>query len=80
MSCDEAQEPASFQRDILPLFRQSDRDEMLWAFDLFDWSDVARHAGEIAKRLGEGSMPCDGVWVSERLDGLRQWIECGMRP
>ena len=41
----------SFARDILPLFRESDRDEMKFAFDLWDYNDVCTHAQDILERL-----------------------------
>ncbi|HEX9134585.1 MAG TPA: hypothetical protein VF844_20030 [Ktedonobacteraceae bacterium] len=30
----------SFARDIRPLFRESDRESMVFAFDLWDYNDV----------------------------------------
>ncbi len=34
----------SFARDIQPLFRESDRRSMEFAFDLWDYQDVRTHA------------------------------------
>jgi hypothetical protein len=67
----------SFERDIRPLFRQKDRDSMLRAFDLFDYSDVAAHADAIAGALRSGKMPCDGAWPAARVDTLQRWIDQG---
>ena len=40
----------SFARDIRPLFRESDRDSMAFAFDLWDYKDVSTHAEDILER------------------------------
>ncbi len=56
----------SFERDVKPLFRESDRAAMRRAFDLWSASDVAAHGAAIAARLRDGSMPCDGPWRSVR--------------
>lgn len=34
----------SFAEDIKPLFREEDRDAMLFAFDLWSYDDVSREA------------------------------------
>ncbi len=68
----------SFARDIQPLFRENDRDEMMFAFDLWDYSDVRAHAEDILERLGDGSMPCDGEWPEEQIVLFERWIEAGM--
>jgi hypothetical protein len=68
----------SFARDIRPLFRESDRESMDFAFDLWDYNDVRTHAEDILERLTEGSMPCDGEWPEEQIDQFRSWVEAGM--
>jgi hypothetical protein len=68
----------SFERDIRPLFRPQDVDEMSWAFDLSSYDDVSQHAEEIHSRLSDGTMPCDGAWPAENVERFRQWIEEGM--
>ena len=68
----------SFARDILPLFRESDRDEMIFAFDLWDYNDVCTHAQDILERLADGSMPCDEEWTEEQITQFERWIEVGM--
>jgi hypothetical protein len=67
----------SFDRDIKPLFREKDRDSMLRAFDLFDYTDVVEHADAIVGALRSGKMPCDGAWPAARVDTLQQWIGQG---
>jgi hypothetical protein len=34
----------SYERDIRPLFRESDRESMVFAFDLWDSDDVCTYA------------------------------------
>jgi hypothetical protein len=66
-----------FAHDIKPLFREFDRDEMDFIFDLWDYKDVSNHAEDILERLTDGSMPCDEEWPEERIDLFRRWIEGG---
>jgi len=68
----------SFARDIQPLFRESDRESMEFAFDLWDYQDVRANAEDILERLSEGSMPCDGEGPEEQITQFRRWIEAGM--
>ena len=68
----------SFARDIRPLFRESDRESMDFAFDLWDYNNVRTYAQDILERLTEGSMPCDGEWSEEQIAQFRRWIEAGM--
>jgi hypothetical protein len=67
-------EPSSFDIHIRPLFREADRDEMLWAFDLFDEADVRSNADIILKRLEDGDMPCDETWSEEWVGHFRSWV------
>jgi hypothetical protein len=47
----------SFGAHIKPLFRESDRQSMSFAFDLWSCGDVRTHAADILDRLRGGSMP-----------------------
>ncbi len=71
---------AGFEQDIKPLFREHDRTEMEWAFDLWDHEDVKDHAQDILERLEAGTMPCDGAWPRSDIDKFKLWMEEGMRP
>jgi len=71
-------EPLSFERDIRPLFRPSDVDEMSFAFDLSSYEDVRENAEPIYERLADGSMPCDGEWPPEDVERFRRWIDEGL--
>jgi len=68
----------SFARDIQPSFRESDKEAMEFAFDLWDFDDVRTNAQDILERLTDGTMPCDGEWPEEQFALFRRWIEAGM--
>lgn len=53
----------SFARDIRPLFREKDVEEMRFAFDLTQYEDVKTNASGMYDRWLDGSMPCDGAWT-----------------
>jgi hypothetical protein len=67
----------SFERDIRPLFRESDRRSMDFAFDLYDYEEVSENAQLILSRLETGSMPCDGGWPEETIALFRRWVQSG---
>jgi CDGSH-type Zn-finger protein/truncated hemoglobin YjbI len=72
-----ADQPVVFDDHIRALFRASDRDAMLWAFDLWSCNDVAANAPAILQRLESGSMPCDGAWAPAKVDVFRRWVDAG---
>jgi hypothetical protein len=67
----------SFSADIRPLFRDSDREAMRRAFDLFSREDVLAHASAIESQLKAGTMPCDGAWPADRVALFASWVEQG---
>ena len=67
----------TFETDIKPLFRESDRDAMIAAFDLWSFDDVKANADAIVGAVRSGSMPCDMQWPAERVDLLQRWIDGG---
>ena len=69
-----------FEHDIKPLFREKDRDSMLRAFDLFDYSDDAGHADAIVGALRSGKMPCDGAWPASDVEMFQHWMDTGKAP
>lgn len=71
-------EPVRFEKHVRPLFRRQDRQSMLFAFDLWNLGDVKTHAGDILRRVTEGTMPCDGEWPAERVEVFRRWVETDM--
>lgn len=68
----------SFEQDIKPLFREYDRENMTYSFDLWKYEDVKDHADDILDRLEEGDMPCDGPWPDEHIALFRSWMDAGM--
>jgi truncated hemoglobin YjbI len=72
-----ADEPVHFAQHIKPLFRPMDRQSMQWAFDLWSYEDVARHADAILARLRAGTMPCDGAWPAEQVETFARWVASG---
>jgi hypothetical protein len=66
-----------FASDIRPLFRESDRDEMEFVFDLWSYHDVKANAERIVERLEDGTMPCDAPWNDESIRRFRAWAENG---
>jgi hypothetical protein len=76
----ETASPVSFEADIRPLFRASDRSSMSRAFDLWSREDVASHAVQIAARLKDGSMPCDGPWPPSQITLFDAWVDEGLQP
>ena len=67
----------TFDRDIKPLFRESDRDAMIAAFDLWSFADVKANADAILGAVRSGSMPCDMEWPDAQVELLQRWIEAG---
>lgn len=74
----DADEPLSFETDVKPLFRESDRESMEFAFDLWSYDDVSENADAILDRLADGTMPCDRVWPEAQVDLFRRWTQSGM--
>lgn len=74
-----ANEEVQFAQHIKPLFRQMDRQSMKWAFDLWSYQDVTKHAKDILQRIQSGSMPCDGAWSHEKVETFQRWIDSGMQ-
>ncbi len=74
-----AGETVHFTQHIKPLFRQMDRQSMKWAFDLWSYQDLKTHADGILRRLQNGSMPCDGAWLPEKVEIFQRWVESGMQ-
>jgi hypothetical protein len=74
-----ADETVRFAQHIKPLFRSMDRQSMKWAFDLWSYEDVTKHANGILQRLQNGSMPCDGAWSPEQVETFQRWMKTGMQ-
>jgi hypothetical protein len=70
----------SYRNQIKPLFRESDRASMRFAFDLWSHHDVAANAPAILTRLRDGTMPCDRAWPADQVDLFQRWIATGKHP
>jgi hypothetical protein len=70
----------SYERDIRPLFLESDRESMDWRFDLWSHGDVSANSQVILERLSEGTMPCDRTWPDTDVEKFRQWVAEGTPP
>jgi hypothetical protein len=53
---------------------------MTFAFDLWSLPDVQAHVADILERLVNGTMPCDSVWPSEKMEVFKRWTEVGFPP
>ncbi|WP_127502883.1 hypothetical protein [Actinoplanes solisilvae] len=73
-------EQPGFAADIKPLFRDKDRNAMLWKFDLWSVDDVRTNAEGIYGAVQRGTMPCDGTWPEGNSILLRRWIDGGQLP
>ena len=69
--------PAGFESNVKPLFRNRDRESMKSHFDLWSYEDVSEHADAILARLRAGTMPCDGAWPETQVDAFERWVETG---
>ncbi len=71
----------SFARDIRPMFRDIDVDTMQnYGLDLSSHAEVKNKAQAIYTTLAEGTMPCDGAWLKDRVATLKRWMDEGMAP
>lgn len=70
----------SFQADIKPLFRASDRAAMQKSFDLWSLADVSAYGAQIAEQLRAGTMPCDGPWPAGHVALFTGWLSGGSQP
>jgi hypothetical protein len=73
-------DPVGFETEIRPLFREQDRLEMEFVFDLWSYDSVREEAPNILDRLEDGTMPCDAPWPEAQTQLFRDWIESGCAP
>ena len=71
---------ASYESDIKPLFREKDRLEMDFVFDLWSYDDVKVESANILDRIEDGTMPCDIPWEAEKIEIFRAWVAEGCPP
>jgi CDGSH-type Zn-finger protein/truncated hemoglobin YjbI len=74
-----SEETPSFAKHIKSLFRPVDRNSMRFAFDLWSYEDVHKHAEAILERVRAGTMPCDGPWAQEKVELFQRWVDAGKK-
>jgi hypothetical protein len=77
MTARQGQHEPTFRADILPNFRELDRNEMAVYFDLWSYAEVKANAERILERLTAGDMPCDAPWAAEQVELFRAWRQAG---
>jgi hypothetical protein len=73
--------PPVFELHILPMIRASDREHMLFSFDMWDYDSVVAHASEIATRVAV-DMPTaatGGPWPAEWVALFQRWRDTGFK-
>ena len=70
----------SFETDIKSLFRDKDRQAMMFAFDLHEYAAVRDNATDILAMVESGDMPCDGAWTPDQVGAFRSWKDGGANP
>ena len=70
----------SFAQVVRPLFRDKDRNRMLFMFDLFVYDDVRANAVAILDVVEAGRMPCDIPWDSNKIATFKKWMDDGLLP
>ena len=77
--------PLSYEKDIKPLFTETDRDHMNFVFDLWSYDDVKSNATEIHASLANQTMPPPppgglGPWSQAQIDTFKAWMDGGFQP
>jgi len=73
----------SFDNEIKPLFTETDRDHMLFMFDLWSYRDVKANADDVYDAVANGRMPpaqVGGPWSKDKVDLFKQWMDNGYQP
>jgi hypothetical protein len=72
----------SFDKDIKPLFTETDRDHMEFMFDLWSYKDAKSNADDIYDAVSNGRMPPQAgqQWSKDKVDLFKQWIDDGYQP
>jgi hypothetical protein len=73
-----------FQLHILPMFRATDRQHMVWKLDLWDYDEVRNNADSILSYLkGESKLmpPVEngGPWPDEWVQLFQRWKDTGFK-
>jgi hypothetical protein len=70
--------PVSFEKDIVPVFRQF-RGSMMWRFDLTKIDDVKANAAAIYGQISSNSMPPPPYppLTKKQIDRFKAWMDGG---
>ena len=70
-----------FELHILPMIRATDREHMLFAFDMWDYDQLVLHAEEFADRASVDMPPVasGGPWPDEWVALFRRWMATGFK-
>jgi hypothetical protein len=70
-----------FELHILPMFRATDREHMIFALDLWDYQQLVDRHDVILARLEADMPPLDsgGPWPQEWVDLFRRWGTTGFK-
>jgi len=72
--------PVSYDKDIKPLFTQTDHDHMDFMFDLWSYKDVKSNADDIYDAISAGRMPPNAPWPPDKTALFKQWMTDGYQP
>ena len=73
----------SFDKDIKPLITETEREHMLFMFDLWSYGEVKDNADDIHDSVSSGRMPppqAGGPWSKDKVDLFKQWMDDGYQP
>ena len=78
-------ESVSFEKDIKPLFSDTDKTHMSFLFDLGQYDDVKGNADGIFDAVSNRRMPPsppegEGSWSQDKIDMFKSWMDGGFQP
>jgi hypothetical protein len=75
-----SQPPVGYEKDIKPLFNETDRKHMEFMLDLWSYDDVNDNADAILDSVSNGRMPPGDPWPADRVEIFKQWVAGGCQP
>jgi twitching motility protein PilT len=68
----------SFERDIKPLFGETERAALAWQFDVWDYDTFRANAWDVITKIERREVPFENGWPEERVAMLRSWLREGL--